>query len=80
MGAQPKAAKKGFQGFPLKNFPKLVRKSCILGIFGIVSHEIMLSRFVRGGPAMHPQLYTSARYSMAQVSGASEYGVHVPKN
>ena len=50
--ARPKAAKEvGPGAFPGKTFLKLEGKYCILGTFVIVSHEIMLSRYVRRGRA-----------------------------
>ena len=47
--AWPKAAKEGGSGGPLpENFWKLEAKFCILGTFGIVSHEIMLDEWKNG--------------------------------
>ena len=47
--ARPKAMKEGGSGgLPPKDFWKLEAKSCILGIFGIVSHEIMPDEWKNG--------------------------------
>ena len=47
--AGPKAVKEGGSGGPpSENFWKLETKSCILGTFGIISHEIMLHEWKNG--------------------------------
>ena len=79
--AWQKAAKgRGSGSFPSKKFCwKSEGKSCILDTFGIVSHEIMLLRFVCWGRATFNYIW-SIRYAMAQVSGARAWCIRVCTN